>query len=190
MLRALAPRPLRARRRARDPGRRHAVLRRPADAPAPGREPHPQARGRDPGDPDPVRLPDDAGRRSPVAASRSATAARRWRRSSARFDEAAGVAAFALHPQARRKRCRWLAKAGGALDGVVAKRLDGPYVSGERAMLKVKRLRTRRLRRRRLPLRDEQRPGRLAAARPLQRRGQARPRRLHLGDLRTPSGRR
>jgi ATP-dependent DNA ligase len=37
---------------------------------------------------------------------------------------------------------RWLAKAGGALDGVVAKRLDGPYVSGERAMLKVKRLRT------------------------------------------------
>jgi ATP-dependent DNA ligase len=37
---------------------------------------------------------------------------------------------------------KWLAKAGGALDGVVAKRLDGPYVSGERAMLKVKRLRT------------------------------------------------
>jgi ATP-dependent DNA ligase len=37
---------------------------------------------------------------------------------------------------------RWLAKAGGALDGVVAKRLDGPYVPGERAMLKVKRLRT------------------------------------------------
>ena len=37
---------------------------------------------------------------------------------------------------------RWLERAGGALDGVVAKRLDGPYVSGERAMLKVKRLRT------------------------------------------------
>lgn len=30
----------------------------------------------------------------------------------------------------------------GALDGVVAKRLDGPYVSGERAMLKIKRTRT------------------------------------------------
>lgn len=30
----------------------------------------------------------------------------------------------------------------GALDGVVAKRLDGPYVSGERAMLKIKRIRT------------------------------------------------
>jgi ATP-dependent DNA ligase len=28
------------------------------------------------------------------------------------------------------------------VDGVIAKRLDGPYVSGERAMLKVKRLRT------------------------------------------------
>lgn len=37
---------------------------------------------------------------------------------------------------------RWLAKAGGALDGVVAKRLDGPYVPGERVMLKVKCLRT------------------------------------------------
>lgn len=36
----------------------------------------------------------------------------------------------------------WLAGAGAALDGVVAKRRDGPYLSGERAMLKVKRLRT------------------------------------------------
>ena len=37
---------------------------------------------------------------------------------------------------------RWLAGAGGALDGVVAKRRDLPYLPGERAMLKVKRLRT------------------------------------------------
>ena len=37
---------------------------------------------------------------------------------------------------------RWLAQTGAALDGVVAKRLDGPYLSGERAMLKIKRLRT------------------------------------------------
>lgn len=37
---------------------------------------------------------------------------------------------------------RWLAQTGAALDGVVAKRLDGPYVPGERAMLKIKRLRT------------------------------------------------
>ena len=36
----------------------------------------------------------------------------------------------------------WLAKAGGALDGVVAKRADGPYEVGERAMLKIKRMRS------------------------------------------------
>lgn len=37
---------------------------------------------------------------------------------------------------------RWLDASGGALDGVVAKRLDDPYRPGERAMLKVKRLRS------------------------------------------------
>jgi ATP-dependent DNA ligase len=37
---------------------------------------------------------------------------------------------------------RWLNTTNGALDGVIAKRLDGAYRSGERAMLKVKRLRT------------------------------------------------
>jgi ATP-dependent DNA ligase len=36
----------------------------------------------------------------------------------------------------------WLAQTGSDLDGVVAKRLDGPYVAGERAMLKIKRMRT------------------------------------------------
>lgn len=36
----------------------------------------------------------------------------------------------------------WLDRLGGALDGVVAKRLDGLYEGGERAMLKVKRIRT------------------------------------------------
>lgn len=36
----------------------------------------------------------------------------------------------------------WLAASGGALDGVVAKRLDAPYRFGERAMLKVKQHRT------------------------------------------------
>ncbi|HEX4297725.1 MAG TPA: ATP-dependent DNA ligase [Devosia sp.] len=36
----------------------------------------------------------------------------------------------------------WLARAGGAIDGVVAKRLDQPYQPGERAMLKVKNIRT------------------------------------------------
>jgi ATP-dependent DNA ligase len=36
----------------------------------------------------------------------------------------------------------WLDMAGGALDGVVAKRRDGPYEAGERAMFKIKQLRT------------------------------------------------
>jgi ATP-dependent DNA ligase len=36
----------------------------------------------------------------------------------------------------------WLEQAGGALDGVIAKRLEGAYEPGERAMLKVKQLRT------------------------------------------------
>ena len=37
---------------------------------------------------------------------------------------------------------RWLQRSGGALDGVIAKRLDLEYRSGERAMIKVKQLRT------------------------------------------------
>jgi ATP-dependent DNA ligase len=36
----------------------------------------------------------------------------------------------------------WLAGAGGDVDGVMAKRLDGPYAAGERSMLKIKRIRT------------------------------------------------
>jgi ATP-dependent DNA ligase len=36
----------------------------------------------------------------------------------------------------------WLAAAGGALDGVIAKRRDGIYEPGERAMMKVKQMRT------------------------------------------------
>ena len=55
------------------------------------------------------------------------------------------VPALRLSPaSARRAEAeRWLKRAGGgALDGVVAKRLDEPYKSGERAMVKVKCLRT------------------------------------------------
>lgn len=37
---------------------------------------------------------------------------------------------------------RWLGQTGGALDGVVAKRLDDVYLAGKRAMLKVKNIRT------------------------------------------------
>jgi ATP-dependent DNA ligase len=36
----------------------------------------------------------------------------------------------------------WLKRSGGALDGVIAKHLDQPYRFGERAMVKVKQLRT------------------------------------------------
>ncbi|HZF43174.1 MAG TPA: ATP-dependent DNA ligase [Sphingomonadaceae bacterium] len=49
-----------------------------------------------------------------------------------------------LSPQSRelQQAAQWLAETGGALDGVVAKRVDEPYRAGERAMLKVKRIRT------------------------------------------------
>jgi ATP-dependent DNA ligase len=36
----------------------------------------------------------------------------------------------------------WLKQVGGPIDGVIAKRTDAPYESGERSMLKVKRLRS------------------------------------------------
>src|SRR4029079_11924212 len=38
---------------------------------------------------------------------------------------------------------KWFAKVGGNLDGVIAKRIDAPYGSGERtAVIKVKQIRT------------------------------------------------
>jgi ATP-dependent DNA ligase len=43
---------------------------------------------------------------------------------------------------ARTEAQRWLDRAGGAIDGIVAKRIDEGYLPGERAMLKVKRMRT------------------------------------------------
>ena len=52
---------------------------------------------------------------------------------------------FRLSPASLRRpdAKRWLARAGGgALDGVIAKRLDEPYRAGERAMLKIKCLRS------------------------------------------------
>jgi ATP-dependent DNA ligase len=42
----------------------------------------------------------------------------------------------------REKACAWLAELSATLDGVIAKRLDGPYVPGERAMQKIKTIRT------------------------------------------------
>ena len=42
----------------------------------------------------------------------------------------------------RNEAVAWLERTGGALDGVIAKRLDDPYRPGERAMVKVKQRRT------------------------------------------------
>ena len=60
------------------------------------------------------------------------------------FEASRQPAGLALTPvtRDRTEALGWLERVGEALDGVVAKRLDGPYLPGERAMLKVKRLRT------------------------------------------------
>jgi ATP-dependent DNA ligase len=61
-----------------------------------------------------------------------------------RFHDKHGSASLLLSPATTNcdQAKAWLARSGGALDGVVAKRLDEPYRPGERAMLKVKQLRT------------------------------------------------
>ena len=60
------------------------------------------------------------------------------------FHKANAVDGFLLSPATTERGIAlgWLKRSGGALDGVVAKRLDQPYRSGERAMVKVKQLRT------------------------------------------------
>ena len=61
------------------------------------------------------------------------------------FDALGDAPALRLSPAiiSRAEAGRWLKRAGGgALDGVVAKRVDETYKSGERAMVKVKCLRT------------------------------------------------
>ena len=61
-----------------------------------------------------------------------------------RFFGANAVAGLALSPATtdREIALGWLKRSGGALDGVIAKRLDLEYRSGERAMIKVKQQRT------------------------------------------------
>lgn len=61
------------------------------------------------------------------------------------FDQTGSPPGLALSPFTRRRDDAesWLRRSGDAsFDGVVAKRLDGKYEPGERAMIKVKRLRT------------------------------------------------
>jgi ATP-dependent DNA ligase len=55
-----------------------------------------------------------------------------------------GAPCVQLSPYTRdaKAAAKWLKRTGAALDGVIAKRLGSPYVSGERLMLKVKRLRS------------------------------------------------
>jgi ATP-dependent DNA ligase len=61
-----------------------------------------------------------------------------------RFFEANSVSGLQLSPVTRSRDVAlgWLERSGGALDGVIAKRLDLEYRSGERAMIKVKQQRT------------------------------------------------
>jgi ATP-dependent DNA ligase len=60
------------------------------------------------------------------------------------FHQAESEAALLLSPFTSDKAAAqgWLDQVGSELDGVIAKREDGPYVSGERAMLKIKCMRT------------------------------------------------
>jgi len=61
-----------------------------------------------------------------------------------KFHQANAVDGLLLSPATKDRdiAVRWLERSGGALDGVVAKRTDQPYRFGERAMVKVKQLRT------------------------------------------------
>jgi ATP-dependent DNA ligase len=60
------------------------------------------------------------------------------------YDKAGETASLKLSPFTRDRHVadHWLKEARGALDGVIAKRVDGAYIPGERAMLKVKEIRT------------------------------------------------
>jgi ATP-dependent DNA ligase len=56
--------------------------------------------------------------------------------------ESAPALKLSAYTEERAVALAWLDAAGGALDGVVAKRTDGVYRPGERAMLKIKQMRT------------------------------------------------
>ena len=66
------------------------------------------------------------------------------RRALETFHKATDAAQLKLSPMTtdRDTALGWLDRSGGALDGVIAKRLDQPYKAGERAMVKVKPERT------------------------------------------------
>lgn len=66
------------------------------------------------------------------------------RRALERFHDREANEVLQLSPATRdaKQASAWLERSGGALDGIIAKRLNEPYRSGERAMLKVKMHRT------------------------------------------------
>ena len=69
----------------------------------------------------------------------------RWSTLATFADAAAAPGKLVLSPMTRDRETaeRWLREAGrGSIDGVVAKRLDGPYEPGQRTMVKVKPHRT------------------------------------------------
>ena len=134
--RRAAAAPLGARRRDRDRYRRSDRLRRDADAPPPGREPHPQALGRDPGAVHRLRRA-RLGRARRRGSSRSRSGAPRSSGMPPRFDLSPSVA----DPETATAWLDELELLG--LDGVVAKRLDRPVEPGGRgAVVKVKPERT------------------------------------------------
>lgn len=61
-----------------------------------------------------------------------------------RFHATNGTGMLRLSPASDRieDATRWLERSGGALDGIIAKQLDLPYRSGERAMIKMKNYRS------------------------------------------------
>ena len=73
-----------------------------------------------------------------------ASSARRPSKALEKFGNRNAVHQLVLSPYTldRSQAERWLGDSGAGTDGVVAKRHDRPYESGERAMIKVKRLRT------------------------------------------------
>ena len=136
--RALGARALRARRRDRDPGGRRALVRRAAAAHPPGRR---AACGRWPRRIRPRSivfdlLVDERGR-SLVELPLAERRARLERVRDAVLRAGAADRPLAGHPDAGDRARLARAAAGGDLDGVIAKRLDLPYRSGERdGMLK------------------------------------------------------
>ena len=98
-----------------------------------------QAVRRDPGDVPRLRLP-RARRRPPRR--RAARRAPQGARSDARRRSANRCSCSPPRPPTAARRCSWLDRGGGALDGVIAKRLADPYAPGKRAMVKVKQRRT------------------------------------------------